>query len=276
MTKKIALILVLALAFLCLVSCSSLLEDYLLQTGVFAPVSTAKITVAQASDTSTPPLTLPPSTQTPPTPTTTGAPNNITVVLDAGHGENDPGAEAYKNGVKYQEKSINLAVALMLRDELLSRGYTVLMIRDDDTSLLSGWDTQGEAVARRSYGVNANADLYISLHCNSYTGTGGRAWGPIIFYNGRAGYKSQNMVKILQSALSSSFEGFDLMRECRIRDDGDYIVLKSSAMPSFLVEMGFMTDSSDLTMLLDEEWQREMARALAKGIDGLYKNDYIG
>lgn len=274
--KKFALILVLSLVFLCLVSCSSLLEDYLLQTGVFAPVSTAKITLAEASDANAPTLTLPPSADTPTTPTTTRAQNNITVVLDAGHGENDPGAEAYKNGVKYQEKTVNLSVALMLRDELLARGYTVLMIRDSDVSLLHGWDTQGEATARRIYGVDSGADLYVSLHCNSYVGAGGRAWGPIIFYNGRVSYKSYDMVQILQSALSSAFSGFEAMRECRIREDGEYIVLKSASMPSFLVEMGFMSDSSDLTMLLDDAWQREMAKSLADGIDELYKNDYIG
>ena len=162
--KKFALILVLSLAFLCLVSCSSLLEDYLLQTGVFAPASTSKITTAHSSDTQAPPLTLPPSTDAT-TPTTPPTSNNITVVLDAGHGENDPGAIIRKSGVEYQEKTINLSVALMLRDELVARGYTVLMIRDDDTSLLHGWDTQGEATARRVYGVDVGADIYVSLHC---------------------------------------------------------------------------------------------------------------
>ena len=284
MAKKLSLFLVLLLAFLCLVSCSSLIEDYLWQTGVFAPVTTSTIkppvptvtgepiSVTTSKDSVTGGV---PTAVSALAPVTTAAQKGVTVMLDAGHGENDPGAVGVLDGVQYWEKHINLSVAQKLKSELVARGYTVLMIRDGDTSLLHGWDTQGEAVARRNLGASSLSDVYVSLHCNSYAGAG-RAWGPIVFYNGNGRYSPKKLVAILQSSISGAFAEYENMRQCRIVDDEGYIVLQNRSMPSFLIEMGFLTDESDLKMLLDEEWQNEMVRAVADGIDEMYKKDYIG
>ena len=275
MVKRIALFFILAIAFLCLVSCSSLLEEYFIYNGILSPVTTSAqtthapvvITTPDPADTELQAPEIPP--------VTTVKTNGVLIMLDAGHGENDPGAAGKLDGVSYPEKEFNLDVCLRLKDELALRGYEVLCIRETDTSLLHGWDTQGEAVARRELGASRGVDLYISLHCNSFAGSG-RAWGPIIFYNGTSQYKAEKMAKCLQKSLVSGFSDFPTTRACRLVDDGDYIVLKDKKMPSFLIEMGFLTDASDLSLFLSEDWRSAMAKAIADGVDELLEDDFIG
>lgn len=199
----------------------------------------------------------------------------VSVMIDAGHGEIDPGALGICEGTKYYEKDINLAVSLILRDELLKRGYEVFMIREDDTSLLHGRDNITEAVARRELGVSLEADLYISIHCNSYAGQA-RAYGPIIFYNGKANYNSEEFASELASAVTERTTAlFPSTRACRTIRDDDYAVLKIKSMPSFIFEMGFLTDEEDILLLKDAEWQRAMAISIADGVDRLCEKKYI-
>ena len=84
------------------------------------------------------------------------------------------------------------------------------------------------------------------------------------------------MAKCLQKSLTSGFSDFPTTRACRLVDDGDYIVLKNKKMPSFLIEMGFLTDESDLSLFVSEDWRSAMARAIADGIDKLLEDDFIG
>ncbi|MBQ5800488.1 MAG: N-acetylmuramoyl-L-alanine amidase, partial [Clostridia bacterium] len=173
------------------------------------------------------------------------------------------------------EKNINLSVCLFLRDELIARGYTVELIREDDTSLLHGRDNIAEAVARRSMGKHVGADLYLSLHCNSFAGSA-RAYGPIVFYRGVGDYSPTEMANEIKETVTDTMKAFPDTRACRVTRDDDYAVLKVDTMPSFIIEMGFMTDDNDLRLLIDEEWQKAMAMALADSVDSLYEKKYIG
>ena len=274
MAKRIALIFVLTLAFLSLVSCSSLLSDYNGGTLPSLTPSTTATTDVMAVTTQAVTATEEPSVPVI-APVTTAKSNGITVIVDAGHGGNDPGAGGAFCGVVYWEEDINLSVALKLREELVSLGYDVVMIREKDESMLGGKNTTAEAKARRDYSSELGADLYISLHCNSYAGSG-RAWGPIIFYNGRGTFSPYECVGILAECVTGIAEEFTEMRECRIIDDGDYIVLQNKNIPSFLIEMGFISDGSDIKMLIDESWQSALADALADGIEKMKENNYIG
>ncbi|MFG3656130.1 N-acetylmuramoyl-L-alanine amidase, partial [Klebsiella pneumoniae] len=78
------------------------------------------------------------------------------VVIDAGHGGHDVGAE----GASTHEKDLNLAAALALRDALKATGrYNVVLTRDSDAFIPL---EQRVKIARR-----ANADLFISLHSDA-------------------------------------------------------------------------------------------------------------
>ncbi len=252
--RKIALTFFVAIGlFLCLISC-----EYNIILGDLPTVTEPSVTTVAPS------VTEPPENPK----------NDIVIMLDAGHGDIDPGSLGYVDGKTYFEKDINLSVCLILRDELIKRGYTVELIRDDDSSLLHGRDNIKEAVARRELGQNVGADLYLSIHCNSYAGSA-RAYGPIIFYRGAGKYSPEEMANEIKEAVTNRMKAFPDTRECRVIQDDDYAVLKVDSMPSFIVEMGFMTDDSDMKMLIDSKWQTAMAKSLADSVDSLYEKKYI-
>ncbi len=207
----------------------------------------------------------------------------IIVCLDAGHGLKDPGAIGKLSGVTYYEKNFNLSVALLLRKNLAELGYTVLMIREADTSLLGGsnydaqYKTTDEALARRKYAKSMGTDLYLSLHCNAYAGEG-RAFGPIVFYNGRSDttYRAQSLAEVFSGEMNGLRAAFPATGAPRIREGNSYIVLKDTALPALLIELGFMTDHSDLTLLSRKDWQEACARRLSSAVEKSYMEGLIG
>lgn len=207
----------------------------------------------------------------------------IVICLDAGHGLKDPGAIGKLSGVTYYEKNFNLSVALLLQKNLAELGYTVIMIRQADTSLLGGSDynaqykTTDEAVARRKYAKSMGTDLYLSLHCNAYAGEG-RAFGPIVFYNGRSDttYKAKSLAEVFSGEMSGLRAAFPATGAPRIREGNSYIVLKDTALPALLIELGFMTDQSDLTLLSRKDWQEACARRMAMAVEKSYEKGLIG
>ena len=199
---------------------------------------------------------------------------SVHIMIDAGHGEIDPGASATYDGVTYKEKDINLSVALLLREELVLRGYTVFLVREDDYSLLHGRDNIEEIKARRTFAAEKETDFYISLHCNSFSGTS-RAYGPIVFYREKVDYKAKAFAQILKDSITEGMADYTDTRECRMTRDDDYAVLKTESMPTLLLEMGFLTDESDAMQLVDKEWQASLAKAIADGIDVMYEKKYI-
>ncbi|MGN1096123.1 MAG: N-acetylmuramoyl-L-alanine amidase [Eubacteriales bacterium] len=193
---------------------------------------------------------------------TTDAPK-ATIFIDPGHGGSDPGTHGELEGNIYYEKEINLSVSLLLANELKNAGFNVVMSRSSDKST--------ELNSRVPMAEEAGADMFISIHCNSYTGNS-RAYGPIVIYTNRdVNYNARAFASLFSSKLDSIKASYPQMRASRIR--GDYelnqyylAVLCSENIPSVLIELGFMTDSSDLKMLLDPVWQEDAAKAIAAAV----------
>ena len=169
------------------------------------------------------------------------------VVIDPGHGGEDPGAvygEVY-------EKDINLAIALLVRDNLSGQeGITVSMTREDD-SFPSLTD-------RAEFANKEKADLYVSIHANaledeSYSGL-------FTFYHPDK-RTSKKPAELIQSAASNATGAID--RGVRTEN---YAVLRETDMPAVLIETGFMTCPDELALLVDANYQVKMAKGIAEGI----------
>ena len=78
------------------------------------------------------------------------------IVIDAGHGDEDPGSSISN----VDEKDLNLQIALKLKSALEEEGYEVMMTRSDDTYLT--------LTERAEFANEVEADLFISIHQNSY------------------------------------------------------------------------------------------------------------
>lgn len=171
----------------------------------------------------------------------------IKVCIDPGHGGKDPGANAY--GVK--EKEVVLAVALEVGKILESYGVSVIFTRRDDTFL---------ALADRANLANkTNVDSYISIHVNAASNS--KARGVETFHHTK---RDLTESRRLASAIQNTIVGANIFTSNRGIKQDDFAVLRLTRMPACLVELGFITNKDDVTILATK-W-KHMAEAIAMGI----------
>lgn len=167
------------------------------------------------------------------------------ICLDPGHGGKDPGAV---NG-GFKEKDIVLNIALKLAEILRSNGIEVFLTRDGDI-----YDNVNEKAGRAN---RSNADLFISLHCNSAASVSANGTECLIYgYDG----ESDALAADIQNAIVQVLKTVD--RGVKIRKD--LAVLNSTKMPAVLVETAFISNSTDKEKLINKT--NEFAMAIAAGI----------
>jgi len=243
---------------------------------------------------STPSLTPTPS----PSSTSTGIPP--LVAIDAGHGGKDLGARHFDaNGrMDFNEAQVNLDIALRLRDQLVQRGYRVLLTRDGDYQLhKTGEDYNGdgqieyvvdECQARVDMINEAGADLLLSIHQNAYEGKGaGEVGGTMVYYCAHRDFSDRNLrfAELVHGALVEAFEqiGYDI-RDRGVRVDvelttsdhpGHHLILlgpqaerivRPSQMPGALSETLFITHHREAEIARDPATLDALAAAYADAI----------
>ncbi|MDB6354125.1 N-acetylmuramoyl-L-alanine amidase [Trichococcus sp. K1Tr] len=200
------------------------------------------------------------------------------IYLDPGHGGWDSGASF--NGV--YEKTINLKVANKVKALLEAKGYNVAMTRTTDVSVSGTTDLSTELLARAAMANAAKADIFVSIHHNSagYTST---VSGIETFYYGYyAGWEPEiNQAMHLDPArLANSVTLADEIQSSLIsatgaKDRGIYdetfAVLRETAMPAVLLELGFMSNATELAKLATDSYQNILAQAVANGIFNYYQ-----
>lgn len=193
------------------------------------------------------------------------------VFLDVGHGGTDSGAYYY--GVA--EKDINLQVSNIMKKQLESKGYTVIMSRTTDTFI--DHKTDRSIMANQS-----GADIFISVHHNAMPGNSTVTGIETFYYEYDPDYQpkvNQDMhndaMRLLNSAtLANNIQNM-LIQDTGAYDRGvkrdTYAVLRETALPSVLVELGFMSNEAELRKLTTTAYQEVLASAVAKGINSYFK-----
>lgn len=168
------------------------------------------------------------------------------IILDAGHGGTDPGA-VYEGR---QEKDDVLALTLALGEALKELGYDVEYTRTTDT-----YDSP---VQKARIGNASGADYFISLHRNSSPTPNQYNGVQTLVYND-AGVKGE-----LGRNINSELEkvGF---RNINVAERPDLAVLRRTAMPAVLLEVGFINSEKD-NALFDEKFD-DIVEGIARGID---------
>lgn len=167
------------------------------------------------------------------------------IVLDAGHGGKDPGAEA--NGV--QEKSINLQIALKMKQQLEAQGIAVVLTRSSDVFL--------ELSERAGFANSRDADLFVSVHCNSYDDAS--VSGFEVFYH------QNSQAKAVASAILSDLSATGQVKVRSVKT-AQYYVLKYTSMPAILLEMGFITNAQECEKLCSDAYQDLMVKSIVASI----------
>ncbi|WP_309642126.1 N-acetylmuramoyl-L-alanine amidase [Flavobacterium sp.] len=225
------------------------------------------------------------------------------VTLDAGHGAHDFGA-VYHGHI---EKNITLAIVLKVGKILEANpNIDVNYTRKNDTFI--------ELVERSSIANRADANIFVSIHCNANKNTA--ACGSETYVMGLnknasnlAIAKSENAVITLEKDYKQKYEGFDpnnpssmigitLMQEeyiensislaSKIQDQfsginkktrgvkqAPFMVLHKAYMPRVLIETGFISNPEEGALLDSEDGQQEIAQAIANAIVS-YKKEYFG
>lgn len=187
-------------------------------------------------------------------------PEEITVVVDAGHGGNDPGKVGVSGTL---EKDINLSIALKLKAELEKRGIKVILTRESDTSLAIEGATNkktSDMNKRMEITNSARADLLVSVHQNSFTDP--KVQGAQVFYY-KNSKESEDIAVTVQAELVNSL---DKDNKRKAKANNDYYVLRKSTCPAIIVECGFLSNSQEEAKLVSEEYQQDIAEAIAEGV----------
>ncbi len=196
---------------------------------------------------------------------------SYTIYIDPGHGGVDSGASY--GGV--YEKNLALSVANKLKANLIQLGYQVLMTRTADYNV--DFKTERSKMANQS-----NADLFISIHFNATGLPSSNSTGiETYWYQYDPEYQPKinaamhnDPTRLAESEILANQVQASLISGTGAVNRGvrreTFAVLRETAIPAILVELGFMDNPSDLQKIKEDAYQTKLANALAQGIDNWY------
>ena len=178
------------------------------------------------------------------------------IVIDAGHGDEDPGSSISN----VDEKDLNLQIALKLKSALEEEGYEVMMTRSDDTYLT--------LTERAEFANEVEADLFISIHQNSYIDDS-TVSGIEVYYNESTKTESDEVLaQFIQTELVETTGA----RDRGIRAYDELVVTRKTEMPACLVELGDMTNKSELSLLQSDAYQYKLVTGMVNGINQFFES----
>lgn len=265
----------------------------------------------------TPPVTLPPidlaptpaasaeeaapkagsPSASPPREAAPNAAKPIVIAIDAGHGGADPGAKG-KSGLL--EKDVALAISRMLARRVNERpGYKAVLIRDGDHFIpLRG---------RMNKARQAQADLFVSIHCNAAPNR--HAQGSAVYVLSQRGASNEHARWLANKENAADLIGgveisdkddtlaavlFDISQSSAMEASIDvggrvlgglskvnnllrpdvqqagFAVLKSPDIPSILVETAFISNAQEEKLLASKDYQEKLAASILEGIEGYF------
>lgn len=184
-----------------------------------------------------------------------------TIVIDPGHGGTDNGASG-PSGIT--EKEITLDVSQKLRDILTASGAKVVMTRETDRDVYGpdATDTQ-ELQARVDVGeYTPGTDIFVSVHCNAFSNPAAHGM-ETYYYDGS--YRGRQLATYINEELEKSGGLFN-----RGVKTANFYVIKHSSMPATLLELAFITNYEEESLLMDEQYQQKLAHAIARGISRFF------
>lgn len=186
--------------------------------------------------------------------------NGKCVVLDAGHGGEDPGKIGI-NGAK--EKDVNLQITEKVKKYLEANDVKVVMTREDEGGLYDA-DAPNKKVQdmkRRIERIDeATPRVTVSIHQNSYPEE--YVHGAQVFYytGSQAG---QMLAEMIQRQL---IEKVDSENRRQIKANDSYYLLKKTEIPIVIVECGFLSNRAEAEKLCEDDYQEQIAWAIHMGI----------
>ena len=190
------------------------------------------------------------------------------VVLDAGHGKPDEGAQS-KNGIT--EADINLKITFKLKKLLEEVGCKVILTRSDENAIydLNSKTLKEKKISdmrnRAKIGNNSSADIFVSIHLNMIEQS--KYYGWQTFYK-EGKEESERLAKSIQNGLNNSMQKEN--KRVAMKLDNKYLI-KNIEIPISIVECGFLSNPQEEKELQDDVYQENLALGIYNGIIGYFK-----
>ena len=198
--------------------------------------------------------------------------NNPVVLLDAGHGGEDPGAVSDYSGIK--EKDINLSIAKKVQSLLSSQNIATNMTRDEDKLIYTPETTnivqkrRQDLLRRKKMMDENNSGIVVSIHLNKFPQT--QYFGAQTFFANNSP-ESQVLASCIQKKLRENVDPKNT-REALLKKE-PIIILKNVKTPTVVVECGFLSNQEEEKKLSSSEYQDKLAHAISEGIKDYLSNN---
>lgn len=186
-----------------------------------------------------------------------------TIIVDAGHGVPDEGAESSAGTTEAQT---NLKIALKLQNLLEQSGCTVILTRSDENAI---YDVDSKTLKQKKIsdihnrvkiGNESSADIFVSIHLNKIPQQQYYGWQ--CFYREGNG-QGQKLAVSIQENLNTAIQKENTRMAHTI--DNVYII-KHVEIPTTIVECGFLSNPEEEQQLLNDEYQNRLAWGIYNGI----------
>ncbi|MCE5284458.1 MAG: N-acetylmuramoyl-L-alanine amidase [Pelosinus sp.] len=179
------------------------------------------------------------------------------IALDPGHGGSDSGAVGPN---QVQEKAVTLAVSLRVKKLLENAGAVVYMTREDDVDVYAPNDTATEELSARADVGNANhVDIFVDIHANSFG-------DPSVGGTGTYYYRKTSYDSLLAQSLQTGLVRADGLTNRGIYA-ANFYVLKHTDMPAALIELAFLSNPNEESLLNSPQYQQKLAQGIVNGLN---------
>lgn len=195
----------------------------------------------------------------------------ITICIDPGHGFIDGGC-GEEFGII--EKNITLAISNLLGEYLEELGYDTVFTHDGETFPLSAVDDGNQIFnpnERVAYANTLDIDYFVSIHVNSYVQDTSVS-GVRIYYvqnNKKTDSNSEPIAHDIADALNREMP-LAIAPRVEKQEKNSYAVIRETKTAASLIEIGFVTNKDDAENMVNEEWQKQLAKAIADGINDFF------
>lgn len=201
-----------------------------------------------------------------------GQTENRVVLLDPGHGGEDPGAVSDYSNIK--ESTINLYIAKKVKEILENENYKVLMTREEDRleytpETTSVTEKRRQDLTRRKKMMDeAGADIVVSIHLNKFE----PKWSGAQTFYARGSVEGQKLAASIQMSLRENVDSNN-KREALVKgkpNELPIIILRNVKATTAMVECGFLSNVTEEKLLGTTEYQDKLATAISKGITNYF------
>lgn len=195
---------------------------------------------------------------------------NKVIIVDAGHGTPDEGAESL-NGIT--EAEINLKIALKLQNLLEQSGCTVLLTRSDENSIYEEGSSSikekkiTDIHNRVKIGNESGADIFVSIHLNKIPEQQYYGWQT--FYK-KGSEESKLLATEIQNNLNDAIQKENKRIPAMLNS---VYIMKNVEIPITIVECGFLSNPEEEELLQTDEYQNKLAWGIYNGINNYFYNE---